>query len=571
MTPPCVSCGAQFDAASRTALAGAIQAAESALAVFLRAWEEALGQDGLKRAGGGACADLVALGRELQQQWLDAPLRPQMPVLGARMAVFDACEALSDAKAGSAATPREAADLLCRATAEAQHACEGARGSLGTQLRTFRASCKTERDKLLGTALRQELEAARATQARSGGRLRPLMERSREITTTCGVLLIGDPLPAVRLREPALQTPPPQRPAALPEADHGLIKAALDLAATVRAEREQAIKLPPDAPEHFVQEQQAVLRVLRQSELAAESVAATITSYHELHAALAHTPLDEQPSLVRGHVKAMRERGSGLNQVLMAQEDALEQISDAHVRELLVRSCALLCDDLRHVQTTQVSLDTLEKLLEVRVSADHACRRAAQGGRERPGPDVDGTMHKGIAVWTQEGMDSIKDVLGEDRNQIKDAADGLRRTIACDAAMIQGKYFLQALAIVAPTPNAAPLRRLDVVADLSRKSITLSAALAQASKDMEQQAESSTHKGGYRAQLDTIKDVHLEMRKAQERLLHTLSDLRASPPGAASSGSSSQAEVPAGTATAEPPAHEGRPSKPSRKTRTGRR
>ena len=112
----------EFDAPYRNALTCATQAAESALAVFLQAWDAATGQRGLTRAGGDACADLAALGRELQQQGLDAPLRPHMPVLGARMAVFDACETISQAKAGSPARPREAADLMCRATAEAQRA-----------------------------------------------------------------------------------------------------------------------------------------------------------------------------------------------------------------------------------------------------------------------------------------------------------------------------------------------------------------------------------------------------------------------------------------------------------------
>lgn len=552
----------EFDAASRNALAGATQAAESALAVFLQAWDAALGQE---RVDGGACAELAALGRELQQQWLDAPLRPQMPVLGARMAVFDACEAISNVKAGSPATPGEAADLLCRATAEAQHACEGAKGALGTRLRSFRASCKTERDKLLSKVVRQEFEAANATHTKSSGSLRPLLVRSRAITTVCGVLLTGDPLPAAVRGGLALQTPLPPESAVFPKEDQDLIKAAHDHAATVRALREQAIKLPPDAPEQPALEQQAVLRVLRQSELTAESAAAAITSFHALHGALAHTPLDEQPSLVRSHVKAMKERTLGLNQALMAQETALEQISDARVRDLAVLSCALLYDDLRHVQTMQVSLNTLEKLLEVRVSANHFCRRMATGSREMPGPDVDGRMHRGITDWMIGSMKSIHEVLGDEQNQIKDAINGLRRRIDCDSVLIQGSYLLHAIAILAPTPDAMPLHQLDVVANLAQQSTKLSAALAQVTEDVEKLAASSTHKDEYQAQIDINKDVHQQLRAAQLQMLTTLRDLRATPPADSSSGSSSQAEVPAAQAQKAP--QQGPPSRPSRRNK----
>ena len=153
-----------------------------------------------------------------------------------------------------------------------------------------------------------------------------------------------------------------------------------------------------------------------------------------------------------------------------------------------------------------------------------------------------------------------------EKNRLQETIDGLRRRIEGDSAMIQGKYFLQALAITAPTPDAAPLRRRDVVEELAPKSRQPSAALARVIEDMQSHAESSAHKDAYQAQIDMTKDVHQRLRTVQRQLLVALMDLRALSPATPSAGSSSQAETPAKAA-----AHEHRPSRHCRKSRPGQR
>lgn len=462
-----------------------------------------------------------------------------MPVLGARMAVFDACEAIRDVKAGSPSAPREAAGLMCQATADARHACEGANGALGAQLRTFRDSCKSLRDDLLHKVVHQEYEAADATLARSSQALKPLLDRSREITTVCHVLLAGDPVPAARTGGPALQTAMPGEPAAMPEADPGLIETARLLEATLRAQREQAFTLPVDAPGQPVLEQQAVLKVLQQTELSAESAAATVTSFNELRVALAQEPLDRQPTLVRHHVKAMGARALALNQLLLAQEDALVEISDEQVRTLVQRSCVPLYHDLRHVQVMHRSLEVLEKLLDLRVSADRASRMVGKGHRWEPGPDLNGSTHKDIAAWMKEEMGSLQAVLeGEkdnfeaeawqaEKNRLQQTIDGLQQRIDCESALIRSKHFLYLLAVTAPTPDAAPLRRLDVVEALAGQIIRLSSELAEVTKAMQTHAASSPQPSEHQAQIRVNEALREQLRAKQEQLLRTQVALRA--------------------------------------------
>jgi hypothetical protein len=114
-----------------------------------------------------------------------------------------------------------------------------------------------------------------------------------------------------------------------------------------------------------------------------------------------------------------------------------------------------LFHDVRHVQTMLVSLNTLAQLLDARVLADHACDRAAQGKRTTPEPEVDGTRHQAIADWVKNAMGSLENILEKEQNgrnteawkdekdRLDKATGGWRWRIACDSAMIQGKYFLQ--------------------------------------------------------------------------------------------------------------------------------
>lgn len=535
----------KFDIASRGALEGALGAAESALVVFLQRWEAAGSQEGAKPAGPHSQADLVTLGGELQRQWRDAPLWPRMPVLGARMAVFDACEAISDVKAGSPSAPREAAELMCQATDDARHACEGAKGALGAQLRTFRAACKSQRDKLLQDVVHQEYEAADAALARSSQALKPLLDRSREIATACHGLIAGDPLPAARTAGPALQTGMPAEPADMPAADRSLVAMAGTLEASLRAQREQAFRLPADAPGQTVLEQQAVLKVRQQIELSAATAAATVTSLHELRIALAQAPLDRQPPLVRHHTKAMAARAVTLNQLMLTQEGALEKISKDPVRHLLQRSWVPLCHDLRHVQIVHRSLEVLEQLLDARVSADRACRLLAKGHSAAPGPELNGNMHQSIATWMNGEMGSLQEVLDMERfdmeadawqaetTRLQETIDGLERRIDCDSALIQGKYFLHVLALTAPTPDAAALRELHVVDQLVRRSIQRSGELARVTKAMQTHAAASPQASEQQAQIRVNEALREQLRAKQEELLRTLAALRAQGPAPA--------------------------------------
>lgn len=570
-----------FDIATRGALESAIEAAESALAVFLQSWEAAGSLEGSKRAAEHSLADLVTLGWELQQQWREAPLWPRMPVLGARMAVFDACEAILDVKAGSPSAPREAAGLMCQATADALHACEGAKGALGAQLRTFRAACKSQRDDLLHKVVHQEYEAADATLASSSQALKPLLDRSREITTVCHELLAGDPVPAARTGGPALQTDMPGAPAAMPEADQGLIDTARVLEARLRAQREQSFRLPADAPGQPVLEQQAVLKVLQQIERSAESAAATVTSFNELRVALAQEPLDRQPTLVRHHAKAMATRALALNQLLRAQEDALEEVPDEQVRTLVQRSCVPLYHDLRHVQVMHRSLEVLEKLLDMRVSADRASRMVAKGHRWTPGPDLNGRTHKGIAAWMKEEIGSLQAVLeGEkvnfgaeawqaEKNRLQETIDGLQRRIDCESALIRSKHFLHLLAVTAPTPDAAPLLRLDVVESLAGQIIRLSSELAEVTKAMQTHAASSPQTSEHQAQIRVNEALREQLRARQEELLRTQVALRAlaalrtqAQAQTSAAGSQPQAGQPEAGASSRASGRRGRRSRP---------
>ncbi|HET7864088.1 MAG TPA: hypothetical protein VFL86_06730 [Burkholderiaceae bacterium] len=520
-----------FDRASRVALESAMQAAESALLVFLQSWDAADSQAGSKRAGVHSRADLVALGGDMQRQWREAPLWPRMPVLGARMAVFDACEAIHDVKAGRQTAARDAAERMCQAAADAQHACEGAKGLPGARLRTFRASCKSQRDDLLHTVVRQEYEAAEAALARASQELQPLLERSGEISTMCHVLLASDPLPAARTGEPALQAAPPLKPAAMPEADRGLIETARALEAATRAQREQAFKLPADSPGQAMLEQQAVLKVLQQSEKAAETAAATVTSFHALRAALALEPPDKQPSIVRSHVKAMAARAEALNDLLLAQEDALEHIPDAQVRDLVLRSCVPLRHDLRQVQVVEFSLETLAKLLDVRVSANHVSLRVSQGRSNARVPELNGKAHAAIGKWMQDSMGSIQDLLQrqEDlfeadtwqaaRTRLTETIGTLHRRIHCESALIRAKYFLHVLDMVLPAPDSASLGLLKVVESLATQSIQRSSDLAEATKAMQAHAAATPQPSEQHAQIRMNEAIRVQLRTKQKQLL----------------------------------------------------
>lgn len=549
----------KFNTASRGALECATQAAESALAVFLQAWEAAQGQAGPKRAG------LAAQGRELQQQWLEAPLRPLMPALSARMAVFDACEALSDVRArdldaGGRAATHEAAELLCQATDDARHASEGAKGELRNRLGTLHASCKNLRDELLCKTVRLEFEAADAAHAEASDRLEPLLQRSRETVIGSDLLLPVDPMPAAGPGAPGAQTPPAHGATDMPKPDQDLVNTARDVTSGLRAQREKAIQLPPDAPEQAAHDQQAVLGVLRQAEMSAECAVATLTSFHELKGVLAPTPLDERPTLMRRHARAARDRSQDLQKILLALEDMPDRIKDAGVEALVARSCALLCHDLRHAQTVLAALETQAKLLDARKSADHACGRITQGNRATPGPDVDGSTHQAIQTWAEGAMQSIEKVLwdeqgrretqawAQEKGRLDKVGDGLLLRIDCDSALIRVKYFLQALAVAAPNPDAAPLSRPDLVNDLVQQCIKFSKTLVQVNDRLQAHAASSSHGTDYAAQIGMNKEVHEQLRTRQRQLLVTLAGLRAQAPADPAAGSS---QAPAGPPEAD--------------------
>jgi len=450
-----------IDAASRNALARASEAAQAALADFAQAFDKAVVQGDLKGAGVASYADLAQHCRALRTQWQTAALYPRLPELGLRMALYGAyetvCAVMGD-EPGSTAEALDKAGHLDHAARMAQRISGGAQGDLAAALHAFPAYCMQRRNDLLRDVARMQGSAIDATRAGATEALVPVLPRSWAVSATYDVLLtghrLGDPLPDDWDHKPdarsgsASSSVPTQTPAAGRD-DLPLAQAAREVAARASHQIQGSVELPADAPDLAAHELRARLAMLRETELTAQTAAAMIGRFHELAAELESARPDARRAIVRRHLDDTRRLAAEHGQALQALDDVGRPSFNPELRGLLKQSKAQLRAARRMAARLEVSLKTLNKLLDLRANANQVRRRIMQGKDNNPkfGP---------ISGWDLDAIAKLNDdakglrqqladepsVMEAERESLARHASGLEEKIKCDTLLIEGKLLL---------------------------------------------------------------------------------------------------------------------------------
>lgn len=584
----------QIDEASRSVLTHAARAADDTLTAFSRTCHTVLTHGDPESAGMASYAELAAHCQELNRQWQEAPLRPRLPALDARMALYGAYKEICGVMENDPGSPEAAlsqAEELKKAIDLSRCACAGAPKALDDRLKAFHNAFTSMRSDKLGEAVRQVNMAVHSTDVEQGTPLKPVLERGQEVSTAWGALIAGDPLPDVQAqaREPRPPANAAQEPPAMPEADLQLREQADRIAALVCAQHTrttQTIELPADATEQAKQELHAGLTVLRQVELTARTASLAIACFHDLSGA---TPA-ERPALVTARAKTLADLVSDLRRTLRDQDNTAKQLRDPDLRDLLERSNARLRCELRQADTLQVSLETLAGLLGTRLSAheilgeikghtlDSLFRRLDAIGKTQDtvAAKLKGRMEsierdlqneKGTEPIQWEALQKLLEATednawGAEKKRYDKSAFALENQVNCEKALIQGKLLL-AHAAAAPQPESGDgLRPEEIPAfrQLRQRITDTTKKLAGINKALNAHTASLGHDDRYKAQLGVNQRV-------QRDLLTWLVALdKRLPPEAPTS--SSQATPPAGTA---PTGSTAQKDKPSRRPRAKHR
>jgi len=499
-----------LDKASSHALERAARAADDTLAAFAQTCRPAHFGPDPAGARVGSYAKLGTQCRALARAWLESDLRPRLRKLEGRMAQYRAYEIVCRVKeeaSNSHARARVHVELLHEAATLAQRAIAGAPPALDRPLRDFHKACSHWRSTLLKAAVEAECATVYTTFRDVGPRALPAWERSAELATACGTVLIGDLLPQAQAREPVTAAAPleAQRPP-LPEADQALTESAADVIRTIQAQRNQAIELPVhDAPLQAHYEQQRGWAVLRQMEQTAETAMIVLNRFHHLAETLGTTSPKLQSALVWEHAGAMEKRAQDLQEALRDHCAQTMGKCDPVSHEVMARSHAQLRADLRLVQRMQVSLQVLARLLDERAPARKLLRRLEQGRQpDLAGhPVFNGQAYRDIADLLREGLQRVeRDLLKKDsittaglwkkeKEQHDCIATAMQCRIDAEQALVQGRLLL-ALVARADAPDPAHQAKagelFDALAAAHKTLHKLAAATGQADRYQKQQA-----------------------------------------------------------------------------------
>jgi hypothetical protein len=462
--------------ATGEALDGARQAADDTFGAFTETYREALMYRLLDESEAESFAALAAKSREMYWQWQQSPLRPRMTnlPLGKRMEqywvyakFFDLMERNAP-HADDALRNAEEALKLAGQTRTAMKMTPP--GGLRELLSQFHGSCMDMRNDILLDAAHMESLDARDLFRDQDEPMKPVLERSQELSTAFDLVLASDPLPDARAGAPGLPAGTDGGPWAPPASGLDLLARAQELMAEIREQDEQAIKLPSDASAQAEHELQAGHAVLRQMELTAQTAAAIVACFHDLAAALDSTPPADRRDEVRRHAgdATWQKLVSDMRQALKEQEDLFRwDTSSMHlahgvglsrkVVKVLSKSGPALRTSLRQVERMQLSLKTLERLLQVRDTAGRAWRDFEQG-REKWlfRPELRGIDHDRMAIDLGKDVLRIEQDLKKDlmRGLIREAdwqgeklrldatGEALARKITSEKFMIQGRFLL---------------------------------------------------------------------------------------------------------------------------------
>lgn len=555
-----------IDQACGRALERAARAADDTLAAFAQTCHTALVHGDPERAGVGSYTRLAKHCRKQHQQWQETPLRPRLPALEGRMAQYGVYETVcgvmgsnSNDKASilfNAEQVHEAATLSRRAFA-------GAPGALNDRLRTFHMTCTVMRSDMLEEAVRLEVQAVYATCREQLGPLQTARQRSEGVAAACDTLLIGDPLPQAQVREPGSEAAPaPSLQPALLAANELQIAAATRIAEAADKQCKLAIKLPAEgAPQRARHEQQGGLAVLQQLALTAETTADVMKRVNLLASTLEATPPEARAALVREHADAMAQRAATLQEAVRVHRGTLDVVTGPMYHQVK-HSQTLLGSDLRLANRMQISLSTLERLLDERESA-----RQLQGGLEQD-PRLDlashplftGQAHDAIAKVLKERLESVEQDLLKDGPRVTPGfwqaekalhdltASAMQRKIDGEAVLIQGRLLLAQAAATGSPGSGNP----DHLQGHQAKVTELFNHLTKTNKALKELAASSEHKDRLLAQ----HAVNEEVRRGLLGLKLKLASSNSQPAGTAAGGSSGVGAPAARTSGTTPAAAE---------------
>jgi hypothetical protein len=508
----------EIDTGSRHALDQAARAARLTLHAFSQDCHAALAQGQAPTAGQAPHAGLVAHCRDLQEQWLKSPLRPNLPHLEADMAQYSAFEAALCVRMKEPDTP-----------AEALHRAEQLRHAAG---QTLYARLRQD---LLSKAAAMEtasIEAAYGTLAQA---LLPVHHARYGAALAFDVLLVGDPLPDETGKAPAAPPALAQASSSAQEGDLALAQRAGRIANIAYARREQSIALPADAPPQAVRDLQAAQASLYQLRLTAQATAAALGGFHELAAAFDGSNPTQWPALARQRAADLKQLGTDLSQARQAHQELATQQLHPRLRALLEDGNHMLRIDRPLAARAQLALETLGSLLALRVSANQTRRRLDHDKLDKlQCPEMTGEAHHDVAVALQSGTRAIDELLKKDAHEsvkefwafeasdLRQNALALRDRIDCDRILIQGKLLLH-WGAKALKPGSPYLRQRAPILAFIEEVLQRSMELARINRGpLKESADRSSHGDKYKAQIAINRGVQLKLLKLQQVLQREL-------------------------------------------------
>jgi len=366
--------------ACRDALARAAQAALKTLESFSQTCDAALVQSGTGvQARAADC-------RMLHAQWLGSPLRKRLPDLEARMHQYGtfeiACAALADGADMVPAAAIEAMDEARQLGAAVEitlQASRGLRGAQAERLKAFREVCAQRRNLLLSYAVETETGRLLSLHDTLDRRLAPALHRCYEVSCVYDTLLAGDPLPDEEPPAQELRTGAAAAPPDVPEADELLVEATRAAVQIARHQCESPLELPPETPGPVRLAYQTIQAIVRQAELRARMADVMISGFHALAAQLEAAAPTQRPQIAKDHDKALMQVARSLEEALTELCKALKKPLSRTLLERGAHCAALLRTDLRLSMRAAASLQILEHLLTLRVSANRTRRGIRQG------------------------------------------------------------------------------------------------------------------------------------------------------------------------------------------------
>lgn len=525
--------------ASRHALTQATQAARGAWESFSEVCDATLVQRGMPDEG------LAARCRELHAQWSDSPLRERMQALGAHMEQYRAFEIACTVTTQETETGlANAADILHQArqwrTAMdiTDSASRGTGRKQARRLKAFRGFCAEQRDTLLSCAVGLEILTMKAVHVVLCNEVAPAIERSYGSSILYDTLLTGDPLPD---EDASAQHPLPSPSSVMPPAgtdgtderaaDEALVESVRQAARSAAELRERAITLPEDASPLNLSEHQAMLAMLRQGELRGQTAEAVISRFHALSKALETARPTRRPGIAEDHAGAMKQLVDALSDHATAMAQALQKPLNRGVFNQLAASAALLRADLRLAERSLASVQTLQHLLTMRVTANQARRGVLQGKYDLTmGTALRWEAHRELVKQLDQAralllkrVDDDRGLVGEqpwtatELTHIKDGLRRLKNRVECEEAVIRAKLLL-ARAERAGDPKSMQ-QGLPFSIPALRESITAhTQALVRVNQEIKEIGPSSGQSQAYEAQLKINQGLQRQLLELQVAL-----------------------------------------------------